>query len=134
MEQRPKINSTRSPERTSEMASQPLTLRITWFLEPSKAPNSTTPCARRTELVQEKECVYFNAFEIQGKPRVIRLVEIWDCDLAHVQEVDIFPRVLEDEMSRCPWCVVSVEERTHTGHQLLSLFRRLSWSRDCRRL
>lgn len=37
--------------------------------------------------MQEKECLYFNVFEIAHQPGVVRLVEIWDGDMKWMAEV-----------------------------------------------
>lgn len=70
------------------MASQPLTLHITWHFAPEDVPifyEALRPVSEK--LVQEKECLYFNVFEIYQQPGVVRLVEIWDGDMKWMAEV-----------------------------------------------
>lgn len=33
------------------------------------------------KLIQEKDCLYFNVYEVGQDAGVARLVEIWDCDM-----------------------------------------------------
>lgn len=70
------------------MTSQPLTLHITWHFPPEKVPafyEALRPVHER--LVAEKECLYFNVYEIAQQPGVVRLVKIWDCDMKYMAEV-----------------------------------------------
>jgi quinol monooxygenase YgiN len=70
------------------MSKQPLTLHTTWVIDPeqiSKFYEALRPLHRM--LVGEKECVYFNVFEVQGKPGTVRLVQIWDGDMHWMVEV-----------------------------------------------
>jgi hypothetical protein len=70
------------------MSSQPLTLHITWHFAPNHVPTFYEALRPLHEkLVQEKECLYFNVYEIAQQPGVVRLVEIWDCDMKWMAEV-----------------------------------------------
>ncbi|KAH8779741.1 hypothetical protein F5882DRAFT_358357 [Hyaloscypha sp. PMI_1271] len=70
------------------MTSQPLTLHITWHFAPNHVPTFYEALRPLHEqIVQEKECLYFNVYEIAQQPGVVRLVEIWDCDMKWMAEV-----------------------------------------------
>ncbi|KUJ17633.1 uncharacterized protein LY89DRAFT_58502 [Mollisia scopiformis] len=67
---------------------QPLTIHITWIIPPSHVSqfyDALYPL--KEKLVLEDECLYFNVFAIQGKPGFMRLVEMWDCDMEWMVEV-----------------------------------------------
>jgi hypothetical protein len=70
------------------MASQPLTLHITWHFAPENVATFYEVLRPLHEnLVKENECLYFNVYEIAQQPGVVRLVEIWDCDMKWMAEV-----------------------------------------------
>lgn len=63
-------------------APPPLTVHVTCKIDPSKMAEFyalTHPLHEK--LSQEEKCLYMNVYEILGKPGVVRLVEVWDCDL-----------------------------------------------------
>lgn len=77
------------------MVSQPLTLHITWHFAPEDVAifyEVLRPL--HDNLVKEKECLYFNVYEIAQQPGVVRLVEIWDCDMKWMAEVRFSALVL----------------------------------------
>ncbi len=70
------------------MVSQPLTLHITWHFAPEDVTTFYEVLRPLHEnLVKERECLYFNVYEIAHQPGVLRLVEIWDCDMKWMDEV-----------------------------------------------
>ncbi|KAE8446520.1 hypothetical protein EG329_011852 [Mollisiaceae sp. DMI_Dod_QoI] len=70
------------------MADQPLTIHITWVFPPELVAEFFEALyPLKEKLVQEDECLYFNVFETQGKPGVVRLVEMWDCEIEWMVEV-----------------------------------------------
>jgi hypothetical protein len=59
-----------------------LTLHITWKFPPDQVfafYDALRPLQEK--LIQEKECLYFNVYEVGQDSGVVRLVEIWDCDM-----------------------------------------------------
>jgi hypothetical protein len=59
-----------------------LTLHITWKFPPEQVSafyDALRPLQEK--LIQEKECLYFNVYEVGQDTGVVRLVEIWDCDM-----------------------------------------------------
>jgi len=91
------------------MADHPLTIHITWIFPPEQVAEFFEALyPLKEKLVQEDECLYFNVFETQGQPGVVRLVEMWDCEIKWMVEVflphssvpvqDLQTRVLETEM------------------------------------
>ncbi|PMD24318.1 hypothetical protein NA56DRAFT_643551 [Hyaloscypha hepaticicola] len=70
------------------MVSEPLTLHITWHFAPEDVATFYEVLRPLHEnLVKEKECLYFNVYEIAQQPGIVRLVEIWDCDMKWMAEV-----------------------------------------------
>jgi quinol monooxygenase YgiN len=70
------------------MTSKPLTLHITWHFPPEQVPTFYEVLRPLHERIkEEKECLYFNVYEIAQQPGVVRLVEIWDCDMKWMVEV-----------------------------------------------
>ncbi|KAF8849541.1 hypothetical protein BDZ45DRAFT_663038 [Acephala macrosclerotiorum] len=70
------------------LSDEPLTIHITWVFPPehiAKFFEALHPL--KEKLIQEDECLFFNVFEIQGQPRVIRMVEMWDCDMDFMVDV-----------------------------------------------
>ena len=60
----------------------PLTLHITWKFPPEQVSafyDALRPLQEK--LVQEAECLYFNVYEVGQDAGIVRLVEIWDCDM-----------------------------------------------------
>lgn len=92
------------------MSKQPLTLHITCHFAPDDVPKFFDVLRPLCEkLVQEKECMYLNVFEIHGKPGVIRLVEIWDCDMEWMVQVAFLDLLrLNEAMLMCKG---SIKER-----------------------
>lgn len=65
-----------------------LRIHVTWTIPVENLPEFYAILRTLFEhLIQEKECIYFNAFEIRGQPGVIRLVEVFDGDEAWLKEV-----------------------------------------------
>lgn len=80
------------------LSDEPLTIHITWVFPPehiAKFFEALHPL--KEKLIQEDECLFFNVFEIQGQPGVIRMVEMWDCDMDFM--VDVRKRNLGTLMS-----------------------------------
>jgi len=76
------------------MVSQPLTLHITWHFAPEHVATFYEALRPLHEnLVKENECLYFNVYEIAQQPGVVRLVEIWDCDMKWMAEVSFLALV-----------------------------------------
>lgn len=118
------------------MTSQPLTLHITWHFPPDQV--STFYDALRPlheKLVLEKECLYMNVYEIAQQPGVVRLVEIWDCDMKWMVEVSSFVCEVGREdgtgvgLTRCRFSL-----RKTIMHRFLRLRRALRCSRRRLRL
>jgi len=66
----------------------PLTLHITWKFPPDQVSafyDALRPLQEK--LVQEKECLCFNIYEVGQDSGVVRLVEIWDCDMKWMANV-----------------------------------------------
>jgi hypothetical protein len=77
------------------MVSEPLTLHITWQFAPEDVATFYEVLRPLHEnLVKEKECLYFNVYEIAQQPGIVRLVEMWDCDMKWMAEVGFLALIL----------------------------------------
>ncbi len=96
-------NSTRTVDNLGQkvkMASQPLTLHITWHFPPEQVPKFYEVLRPLHEQIkQEKECLYFNVYEIAQQPGVVRLVEIWDCDMKWMVDVSSLSTLIKENES-----------------------------------
>ena len=72
------------------MATKTFTMHITWRFSPENVPTFYIALrALHAKLVQEKECLSFDVYEVEHQPGVIRLVEVWDCDMKWMMEVSL---------------------------------------------
>ena len=70
------------------MPSPTLTVHVTWTIPVEQLPAFYSILHDLFEhVIEEKECLYFSAFEIEGSPGVVRLVEVFDGDTAWLKKV-----------------------------------------------
>jgi quinol monooxygenase YgiN len=70
-----------------------LTLHITWkFLPDEVTAFYDVLRPLQEKLIQEKECLYFNVYEVGQDSGIVRLIEIWDCDMKWMANVRLSGR------------------------------------------